>query len=358
MKLSSFITDMAQSSVFRKSISIFFCVIVLIPCFLPFTASAAGPVVETFEMPFQKPQLNENTGYILLLCRDNSASKYFVRMFNWSYYYHCNNNPQGEDDGYDFAFDSRIFISIDDASVTFNPIKTSTFNYASFSVSYASSTGYYDFLHYDYYANGVNLDSYTYEMEDYVTVCGYQVFGNCEDVTGDLSSKLNFACIWGEELTQYNALLDLLDMVTEIADIDSSILGMLEDVFYPLVDDIDYQLTKLYTLVNQFKLQVNNKLTESNNLLTEIRDLLSLSGQDSLENVDNSSINNHNSTSQSLLNNSNASSSQSQLAVTLDSTASNSIWGMVTNFVGLNPTVFGFFITLLSLGVVCLILNR
>lgn len=240
------------------------------------------------------------------------------------------------------------------------------------------STGYHDAVWY--------VNDYADNIPVYVSpvfICS-----NAQSSTNFSTSYVRLYAIGYLEITPYR-LSDLSDEIyvalQNIYSADSSMLSKLEQI-YTSVDTVETKLQNLYTLANsqltylkeidantdelESLLRVSNsaladikaELEEQTTWLEKIYDVLSeyfgIQGDDAVEEMPDQDMDNMLQVEDELLGDASADDLANDLSVTIDIDSSSFVWDLIDRLVTSNSVVFGGFISVLSLGIVALILRR
>lgn len=156
-------------------------------------------------------------------------------------------------------------------------------------------------------------------------------------------------------------------MLTKLGQIYNS-LDTVETKLQSLIDvaeDIESNTDELEGLLgtcNSYLASIQDELEEQTFLLEKIYnaivEFLGLEGDDSVDQMPDDDMNNMMDIENELLGDASVDDLSNDLKVTIDTDSSAFIWDVIDDFVTANSTVFGGFISILSLGVVALILNR
>ena len=178
---------------------------------------------------------------------------------------------------------------------------------------------------------------------------------------------------------------EIYETLTSIYATDTQMLTYLKNI-YSSVDTVETKLQNLYNIANSQlsylkEIDTNTDELESlmavcNSLLEDIKteleeqttwlekiynaiiEFLGIEGEDSVEEMPDDDMNNMLEVEDELLGNASADDLANDLSVSIDTDSSNFIWDIINDLVTSNSAVFGGFISVLSLGVVALILGR
>lgn len=223
-----------------------------------------------------------------------------------------------------------------------------------------------------------------YEANQWVYLGLYAHLFDLETTTNDTSylfPKVVLKSSYTVTITPYTED-DLLDEVytklTEIYSNDVSMLSYLKNI-YNSVDTVETKLQSLVTSLeavdsntdeiegllrtcNSYLSSIKTELEEQTTWLEKIYDaiveFLGLEGEEEMEDVEQDDMDNMLQVEGELLGGASSSDLENNLTVTIDSYSSSFIWDTINSLVTSNSVVFGGFISILSLGIVALILGR
>lgn len=172
--------------------------------------------------------------------------------------------------------------------------------------------------------------------------------------------------LFTEDSVIYNELLEIENhFVSMLAkqDLTNENLAELISQFNELLEtayNIDYSLYEfVYNYWYTFQYDVfPSSMARISNLLNKILESLNATGEIEQTTVDSSNVDEYLDIEQSLVNNPNAESALNEFDISIDGQAYSFIWDFITNCFNSHPEVFGLVITILTLGIIALILNR
>lgn len=370
------------------------CIISILFSCCSFSVSAVDVVVTPNR---SEPMYSDTAGYFALIYEFNNGS-YGCYVFDWH-----------------FAASSTSFVApvmnidYDNDSITFSCSPQSS-GYLFLTIYQQNSTTNKYPLYYRSYNSGEDV-SYTFNLSTDLTYWTYQAKGNFGKINNNSGNGISntFSILWDEQEDIYNAIYDNLEVLSEyLSNIDNSAYYCTE-----YLDSIEFILANLFNtaeginenlltsieLLNTAVTKIDNILSEceyTNEQLAEFFDFLYtfiqedlyyfLENQDVLlSSIDGgiSSINQklkqlldgpkegftesptlsdkqneYNEIEDELLNDEAASDAQSSIDIQINENAMSYIWDLITQFLQANSKVFGLFISVLSLGIIALILNR
>lgn len=164
------------------------------------------------------------------------------------------------------------------------------------------------------------------------------LYDELTEVNTKLTDLINSLDLTNEQLEETYALLSeyLSKIQTNTNQIKSQLVQLYDD-FYAWTFTVDENHYRIIDLLEQL-IEGTEDYTESPTLSDEQSEL--------------------NRVEDELLNNEEASNAQNEIKVEINENAMSYIWGLITDFVSSNPKIFGLFISILSLGIIALILNR
>lgn len=346
-----------------KKIPIFVVVFSIVFVSLSFSASA----LKDFVFSVTEPPVDNYHGYIVIPYYNPQLNFYQAELLYWVItptvktdndtapvatldYQPLNNRFQlqfmtGQTDvSYTVAVYSIVGISANSTSTSGNTyckgIEVISYDSAPiFSLSYGSSISFYNPIF-----QGVTF----LDPDDYAP----SSMGNASIIWGDdsafyeeiyeanekLTDLINSLDLTNEQLEETYALLSeyLSKIQTNTNQIKSQLVQLYDD-FYAWTFTVDENHYRIIDLLEQL-IEGTEDYTESPTLSDEQSEL--------------------NRVEDELLNNEEASNAQNEIKVEINENAMSYIWGLITDFVSSNPKIFGLFISILSLGIIALILNR
>lgn len=346
-----------------KKIPIFVVVFSIVFVSLSFSASA----LKDFVFSVTEPPVDNYHGYIVIPYYNPQLNFYQAELLYWVItptvktdndtapvatldYQPLNNRFQlqfmtGQTDvSYTVAVYSTVGISANSTSTSGNTyckgIEVISYDSAPiFSLSYGSSISFYNPIF-----QGVTF----LDPDDYAP----SSMGNASIVWGDDSAFYEEIYEANEKLTD---LINSLDLTNEQLEEMYSLLSEYLSKIWGSVDSIDYVITELHDLIFWWQFDVNGHHEEIIGLLEQL-----IEGTE--EFTESSTLsdkqNEMNNIEDELLNNEAASDAQNDIKVEINENAMSYIWDLITSFLSSNPKVFGLFISILSLGIIALVLNR
>lgn len=124
------------------------------------------------------------------------------------------------------------------------------------------------------------------------------------------------------------------------------------------VNELEGLLFTCNSYLASIKTELENQTSWLEGIWYTLFEYFGLQGDDAVEEMPSDDMNNMLQVEGELLGDASADDLQNNLKVTIDANSSAFIWDVIDDFVTANSTVFGGFISILSLGVVALILNR
>lgn len=172
--------------------------------------------------------------------------------------------------------------------------------------------------------------------------------------------------LFSSDSTIYNELLAIenhfVSMLTK-QDLTNNNLSEIIAQFSELIEtayNIDYSLSEFvfyYWQTFQYN-DFPDAMSNISSLLTRILNALNAKGEVEQTTVDSSNVDEYLDIEQSLVDNSEAESALNEFDISIDGQAYSFIWEFITNCFNSHPEVFGLVITILTLGIIALILNR
>lgn len=166
--------------------------------------------------------------------------------------------------------------------------------------------------------------------------------------------------IYKELVTQTGQNKEMISQLTSIKNSNATIQSKVTQM-YTLMNDylptISNTLNNIYSYLQSYLPKFDSWFSSINEHLAKIEESLTQGDDDSPpEDVSQDEVNNVISGESDLLNKNDK--SEESLDVSLDANATGVVWSIVTDFLQTNSKVFGVYLSALSLGVICLILNR
>lgn len=392
----------------RRIFLSFLCFILVVVSVCPFASAA-----ESYNIPFSQPQVADGSGYMEVLFESSGGSRY-VRLFQWqttpstqmigtekiltnvtvnsnglvniefdypeSTFYAVVSIYDGRwsDSGYfeiwqDVSVGSEIAFNLDydDNIISFNiygNYTNLTSNLVSgylpkFTVTYGDDTSLSDVssslteinntlvqIHNDNLATLDEISAIQDGLTRYLELL-HQDFGVIEDSLTEANVWLDFI---SDQLNDFSDRIhnDLSNILTGINQVNAK----LEEVKTKL-DSISNYLRLQWMLMDKYYAQYKTHLANIQYYISQIKDAL-LDGPDSnLTSPDTSNMDGYIDTENSLLDNSNVDVSD-VVQVEVNQNALSFIWSLVQKIFDSNGKVFGMVLTVLSLGLVAMVLGR
>lgn len=345
----------------KKPIS-FLCACLVFACsflFFPsFESSAADVDGEVVLMPFAEPMADEYHGYMnIRVIYTNSSGTDIPRYFTFAFDSH---QVQAEGNSHP---DPWCYVSFSGNTISFN---------------FSGFDGYHSLYMYSAQSlerdvlqnSAINSSSYTYTFGSSYTVDSstIQLYGAMRSAVTP-SNDVSFSVLWCPDSVTYSLLKDIYDVLgtidTDTSNISNKINGIYNELIYQgsSLDTVNSRLLTIYQELNKFRTQSQTNDSTIISKLDEIINALVQSDEEPPEEVDKSTVNDYGSTEQELTNNENTVSS-SDVAATLDvdlsdnSSGFGAVWDLMTNALGSNSKVFSAVTSLLTFGVIGLILGK
>lgn len=346
----------------------------------------------TYSFPWAQPSADENHYYVELLVQNSSGWTSVVGL-----QFIC--VPFVEDNSDVITENLRVSFSVDPDGI------------AEFTFGSPSDGDTYLVRQVEYWASGsiaykapfaVNQSStgivtITWDRSSLYDIIGFHAYGDFYQINNyftSSSAQTQFTCLYAEDASIYNELLQVNDVlaqlaqydetivdrlnsilseVTDISDAADDIVSLLGDVLLDLdtlitnTDELEYWLNSIYgVLYDSYFLLVTIdenllysywELESINEKLQTIIDILNSKGESEYSEVDTSNVDDYYNAENSLLDNSNVDVSN-VVNVEVDQSALTVIWDLVEETLNTHPQVFGMVLTILSLGIIALILGR
>lgn len=166
--------------------------------------------------------------------------------------------------------------------------------------------------------------------------------------------------IYNELVTQTGQNKEIISQLTAIKNSNATIQSKVTQM-YSLMDTylptISSTLNNIYNYLQSFLPKFDSWFKSIDEHLEKIEESLTQGDEDEPpEDVSDDEVNNVISGESDLLDKDDR--SEESLEVSIDSNANGVVWSIVTDFLESNSKVFGVYLSALSLGVICLILNR
>lgn len=355
----------------KKILHICVLVIVVISIFL-FTCPSSLAVSDDliFTSPMASPTTSDYCGYVNLLLRNKTDGTYRVRTIFWNSGYIVNNYTDLQGEYKVVPTICEVYVDHDELKLTFHFDGSGGF----YSIGYIWAEPIQQYGSADFHSVAGFVDTWTYTNSGFDFV-GIQSYGNVDTTYNLPNSMPQFSVLWNADAIQYeqaNTIATLLELINynyeHIEGIKlQQILYSFEDVcnYLDLMNNELYNISSGIWQVDWFLetdmfnavSDITNTLYITNTKLQTIIDILNKTGSSSFEELPTDTVNDFSDKEDELLDK-DTSSEKDALKVEIDTTASNTIWNIVEQFLSINPLIFGLFIAMLSLGVVSMILNR
>lgn len=184
-----------------------------------------------------------------------------------------------------------------------------------------------------------------------VTMVGYTV----SDLTDEIYSVLT--SIYSNNQLMLSKLNDIYSSLDTVESKLQSLVSLAQQV-----ENNTDELEGLLKTCNSYLSSIQSELEEQTTWLEKIYDalveFLGLQGDDSVEEMPDDDMDNMLQVEDELLGDASADDLEDNLTVTIDVNSSDFIWDTINRLITSNSLVFGGFISILSLGIVALILGR
>ena len=353
-----------------KKVCIFISITTLLLCSFPLYAYADDTI---YELPINEPPVNENSGYLVLYMQDYFDSDiHEVWVVNWTLF-QTNTTVAYQEDVY-----SSIYLDAETLEINTEFQNDQSSGYLV--VNLAKSNGDYTNIYNAYHVSGdyFELDYYT---DDYMYCVGYRGFvGNSMLYSSVIENQFNYA--WNDESNLFTKLDEIMKYIDTLESLDSQQLAQLKSIYSAIgttnskldtlqnylmstLGCMDGDLHDLYSLTTDLLTeleQINYNTDYIEGLLNLILQALNQSG-DSFVNEKESTKNKDTTDSyyskSDDLTGKDTSDDFNSVQVDGSSTAFREIWDLIDNFVEeCNSKVFGLYASVLSIGIIALILNR
>lgn len=373
-------------------------VLVILVSMCPISVYAAPEVY--YSIASDKPTVTEYSGYVELLFEHKTSGQRFVTVLGWFFtpsvntssdLYSVSDKPilRLYRDSQFFRLGIQTesgvtgnmsFIMIDTSSqVVFNVLPIPDDNNESFQrVDYGSS---YSLIGMHYYGSFDMVTESGSDDEFYVT------YGSDTVISYGLNQVISalYSIIELMPDTDYTSQLD--DIISQLNSLDTSLESFHTDVKTVLnqlqsttiailrnletivqnTDEVEGLLTDVFDIlsfmyssllnIEYYVPYIFDELAHINSKLQQILNILNSKGESEYSEVDTSNLNNYYDSENSLLNDDNVDVSGA-IDVQINQQAMSTIWDLVDRFLNVNPKVIGAVITILSLGILALILGR
>lgn len=209
---------------------------------------------------------------------------------------------------------------------------------------------------YEYYAedsafsyfNGASVD---YNATYRFTVVPYSV----QDLTDEIYWTLN------DIYATNQSMLTKLEQIYTSVDTVETKLQSLVNIAQQIEDNTD-ELEGLLKTCNSYLASIQSELEEQTTWLEKIYaaivEFLGIEGEDSVESMPDDDMNNMLNIENELLGDASSDDLANDLTVTIDNNSSGFIWDIINRLITSNSVLFGGVVSILSLGIVALILGR
>lgn len=363
----------------------------------PFFAYAA----ESYYVPFSQPQVTENSGYIEVLFEQSDGDRY-IRVFQWQ-------TTVGSD-WTELDLPVPLFLTVNS-----NGFIKFQFEANPESVFYSVITiydPYYDTdVHFNVWQNLSSEGIVTRSLDYDDDIVSFNIYGSYAQFSSDLTNSYlpAFTVSYGddtslsdvmESLAVINAnllqlhndnvitqeeLISISSKLNELYTLLSNDLGYIKTYIYEISDSLLYIINQLnafsdrmhkditdvyaaleailtlvrdyFPLIDEDLLMILDENIAMNEKLDRIIEILEMQGESVQTTVDSSNIDEAIDIENSLLDNSNVDVSD-VINVEVNQNALTVIWDLVEKFLNSHGKVFGMVLTVLSLGLVAMILGR
>lgn len=387
---------------FMKILPLVFLVPVIIIASCP--VAFAAPTVY-YPIASDKPTVTDYSGYVELLFENKSTGQRFVTVVGWFFTPYMNSSPTDFYETYDKPFltivrnesQFRLGISTQDGvsgNMSFLHVNTGSeifFGYMDipddeatyyYPVSYGTEFRLVGMHYYGDFAD-VNVDNALSNEEFYVTYGSDTVisYGLNQLISGmysiiDLLDNESYKDQLDTIISNLNSIDTSIDdfkdaYQTGLTQLFSWFRFMLNDLdsLVQNTDEIEGKLDGLATILTnienwvyyiyEYTLYIYDELLTVNTKLQQILNILNVQGEngEKLTQPDNSDMDNYYDIENGLISG-DTSDVGGAVDVQINQNAMATIWDFVERAVNSNPKVFGMIITILSLGIIALILGR
>lgn len=385
-----------------KIVSVSFTILLLVfaSCSVAFASPSS---YNTFDVQIQKPNVDDNSGYVELLFENSYGTRY-VSVVSWSFTPYFNKDSTD----YNFPYVIRNQLTVNNSEIIFN-FRTEDVGYGYVALTcaddYNFQIGYgavspddafifhwpapsgYSLVGYHIYGDFVyiNDSGLTYNNDFYVSYSETAVIGSyldaiisllmsLEDVLGsDTDYEINYESYLNNILLSLNNLestsssfrLDFINEVEKLLDYCNVFFDQLKSIVDNTSDAnawleaLSSQLSELQGLLYEIwliDLDSNGKLYEIKDTLDAILAVLNSKSDTEFTTVNQDEFNSYYDVENSLLNpDVNVSD---VMKVEVNQNALTVIWDLVERGLQSHGKVFGMVLTILALGIVALILGR
>lgn len=333
--------------------------IVLIPYTSVFVSATDYDYI--LEFPFEEPVIDEWTGYLL---QPRYAYDYasggnvaFDLIFWVITPILTDSNTSVPNVVYDYYAGSKIELifgtGVQDVAYSLSVYRSSSYGNSSLGQIIPVYTG---LISYD--------DAYTFTLDltSRYAQFGRPTFKNLKimDTTWPNGGPV-YSVLWASDSVVYRELISASSKLTDLInglDLTNEqlveIYDKLSQIFGSL-DTIDWTLTEFYDYFYWYAAAVE---FDVHRILTLLETLVEGTEEYTESSTLSDKQNEMNNIEDELLNNEAASDAQNDIKVEINENAMSYIWDLITSFLSSNPKVFGLFISILSLGIIALVLNR
>lgn len=387
---------------FLKILPLVFLVPVIIIASCP--VAFAAPTVY-YPIASDKPTVTDYSGYVELLFEEKSSGGRFVTVLGWYYtpilntsndYYLYSDIPHFtlvyNNSEFKLGFSASEGLS---GNISFLTVDTSSQVYFStsvvpddgsenfYTVTYGSDYALVGIHYYGNFDKVIDSSSYDIGTEFYVTYGSDTVisYGINQLISGmysiiDLLDNESYKDQLDTIISNLNSIDTSIDdfkaaYQTGLTQLFSWFRFMLNDLdaLVQNTDEIESKLDGLATLLTnienwvyyiyEYTLYIYDELLTVNTKLQQILDILNVQGEngEKLTQPDNSDMDNYYDIENGLISG-DTSDVGGAVDVQINQNAMSTIWDIVERAVNSNPKVFGMIITILSLGIIALILGR
>lgn len=348
---------MKKLSRYGKQIMCFICTLVVIAgsvCSFSFESKASGDV---FYLDYAEPATSEAQGYLVVAIQNNSTSEIDILTFFWNCY--------AINDGLESP--AEMLLTITKTTVNFNVTQYDATG-VWYTVGAITTAG-----NYRIYAHS-NSSDYTYNFgtEGY-TIVGWKLKGN-GSVSGFWNSY-DFSVFFSDD-GESILLQEVIELLTRGNSIDSSILSTVQSILSSVdgvenqlssiisylssadskLTDIQTELQDIYDKVDELVREQQKSNSWLENIYDKICESLGLSPEESTEEVEGSDdIGQIQEDEDNLLED--TTEAESSLDITLGS-GFDVLVSVFDRFISLDANIKAMFITVMTFGVMALILGR
>ena len=171
----------------------------------------------------------------------------------------------------------------------------------------------------------------------------------------------SYTVTWADDVAIYNELIEANSKLTDLINGLDLTNEQLVDIYdklhqiYGSLDTIDWTLTEFYDYFYWYAAAVE---FDVHKIMTLLETLVEGTEEFTESSTLSDEQNELNRVEDELLNNEDASDAQNDIKVEVNENAMSFIWDFITRFFNANPKLMGLVVSILSLGIIALILNR